>query len=93
MTTVLCTPHVLRAYWRFCLLSWLPVTVICSMVLLAGCAPRHRVPLDDDGLPVTTAADDNPPRSDPDHGPGGGHGLWPEMLHTAMRAGMGMIHH
>ncbi|GBQ14815.1 hypothetical protein ACOZ4Y_02245 [Komagataeibacter rhaeticus] len=69
-----------------------PATAIGCLAALAGCASHHPVPIDDDGLPVTTAADDNPPPSS-DHGPGGGRGLWSDVLHTAMQAGMGMLHH
>ena len=69
-----------------------PATVIGCVAALAGCAPHHRVPIDDDGLPVTPAADDNPPPAS-DHGPGSGRGLWSNALHTAMQAGMGMLHH
>lgn len=69
-----------------------PALLLGCMVILAGCARHHPVPIDDDGLPVTTAADDNPPTT-PDHASGRDRGLWSDVLHTAMQAGMGMIHH
>ena len=63
---------------------------VMPLVFLAGCAAHPRAPIDDDGLPVTTAADDNPPAT-PD--PGRGRGLWSGVLHRGVQAGMGMIHY
>ncbi|WP_130731634.1 hypothetical protein [Komagataeibacter xylinus] len=64
--------------------------MLTCFMMLAGCAAHH-VPLDDDGLPVTNGREMDTPA---EGGPQGGRGaLWHDMLHTAMQAGMGMVHH
>ncbi|QHC36564.1 hypothetical protein [Komagataeibacter xylinus] len=66
------------------------VIMLACCVFLAGCA-AHRVPLDDDGLPVTNGREMDTPAEGGT--PGGRGGLWSDMLHTAMQTGMGMLHH
>ncbi|MBV1829629.1 hypothetical protein HNW77_14145 [Komagataeibacter sp. AV436] len=67
--------------------------MLACFMMLAGCTTHH-VPLDDDGLPVTNGREmDTPAEGGPQGDRGGGRGgLWSDMLHTAMQAGMGMLH-
>ena len=62
------------------------------LFLLCGCASHRSQPDDDLAM---DEADNGPPPGDGQHGGGrgGGQGIWSDVLHTAMQAGMGLIHH
>ena len=64
--------------------------MLACFMMVTGCTARS-VPLDDDGLPVTNGREMDTPAEGGT--PGGRSGLWSDMLHTAMQAGMGMLHH